>query len=74
MRPWMIAVGINGLIGSSLKATVEVKQYTNKGDFRKGYKFHKAFPTAVEGFTLSYGSTDFIIKSVTFACQNYIQL
>lgn len=73
-RPWMIAVGINGLVGSSLKATMEVKQYTNGGAFRKGYKFRKVFPTAVEGFTLNYDNTDFIIKSVTFACENYQQL
>lgn len=73
-RPWMIAVGINGLVGSSLKATMEVKQYNNAGQFRKGYKFKKVFPTAVEGFTLNYDNTEFIIKSVTFACENYQQL
>lgn len=73
-RPWMIAVGINGLVGSSLKATMEVKQYNNAGQFRKGYKFKKVFPTAVEGFALNYDNTEFIIKSVTFACENYQQL
>lgn len=73
-RPWMIAVGINGLVGSSLKANMEVKQYNNAGQFRKGYKFKKVFPTAVEGFTLNYDNTEFIIKSVTFACENYQQL
>lgn len=74
MRPWMIAVGINGLIGSSLKGTMEVRQYSNDGSFRKGFKFNKVFPTNVEGFTLNYNNTDFLIKSVTFACQNYSQL
>jgi hypothetical protein len=73
-RPWMIAIGINGLVGSSLKANVEVRQYTNGGAFRKGYKFKKVFPTAVEGFSLNYNDTEFIIKSVTFACENYQQL
>ncbi len=73
-RPWMIAIGINGLVGSQLKANLEVKQYTNGGAFRKGYKFKKVFPTAVEGFTLNFDNTDFIIKSVTFACENYQQL
>jgi hypothetical protein len=73
-RPWMIAIGINGLVGSSLKATMEVKQYDNGGNFRKGFKFKKVFPTAVEGFTLNYENTDFPIKSVTFACENYQQL
>jgi hypothetical protein len=75
-RPWMIALGIKGLVetGSSLKGTVEIKQYTNKGQFRKGFRFKKAFPTAVEGFTLNYENTDFKIKSITFACQNYEQL
>lgn len=73
-RPWMVAIGINGLVGSSLKGTMTVRQYTNGGTFRKGYKFKKVFPTAVEGFTLNYDNTDFIIKSVTFACENYEKL
>lgn len=75
-RPWMIALGINGLVedGSGLKSTITVKQYTNQGEFRKGFKFKKAFPTAVEGFTLDYNNTDFPIKSVTFACENYEQI
>jgi len=75
-RPWMIAIGCKGLIeyGTSLKANMEVRQYTNKGELLKGFKFTKVFPTAVEGFTLNYDSTDFKIQSVTFACQNYQQL
>jgi hypothetical protein len=75
-RPWMIALGIKGLVetGASLKGTVEIKQYTNQGQFRKGFRFKKAFPIAVEGFSLNYDNTDFKIKSVTFACQNYEQL
>lgn len=75
-RPWMIAIGIKGLIaeGVSLKGNVQVRQYANNGDFIKGFKFKKAFPTAVEGYTLNYDSTDFKIKSVTFACENYEQL
>jgi hypothetical protein len=75
-RPWMIAVGIKGLVeqGASLKGTMEVRQYSNSGRFIKGFKFKKVFPTAVEGYTLNYDSTDFKIKSVTFGCQNYEQL
>jgi hypothetical protein len=75
-RPWMIAIGIKGLIeqGVPLKSTITVKQYNNKGQFRKGFKFTKAFPTNVEGFTMNYENTDFPIKSVTFACENYQQL
>lgn len=75
-RPWSIAVGIKGLIeqGANLKADIVVKQYNNAGQFRKGFHFHKAFPTNVEGFTLDYDNTDFTIKSVTFACENYKQL
>jgi len=73
-RPWMIAMGIKGLIedGSpSLKATMVVKQYDNQGNFRKGYKFNGVHPTAVEGYTLDYDNTTFTIKSVTMACLNY---
>lgn len=75
-RPWSIAVGIKGLVaqGENLKATITVKQYNNRGEFRKGYQFKNAFPTASEGFTLNYENTDFIVKSVTFACENYKQL
>ena len=75
-RPWMIAVGIKGLVeeGVSLKGNMEVRQYANSGRFIKGFKFKKVFPTAVEGYTLDYDSTDFKIKSVTFACENYQQI
>jgi len=75
-RPWMIAVGIKGLVesGPSLKGNMIVKQYTNGGKFIKGFQFKKLFPTAVEGYTLNYDNTDIKIKSVTFACENYVQL
>jgi len=75
-RPWMIALGIKGLIeeGTSLKGTMVVKQYTNGGQFIKGFKFKKVFPTAVEGYTLDYADTEFKIRSVTFGCENYEQL
>lgn len=75
-RPWMIAIGIKGLVetGASLKGSMEVRQYTNRGSFMKGFRFNKVFPTAVEPFTLDYDNTDFKIKSVTFACQNYEQI
>lgn len=75
-RPWMIAIGIKGLVesGTSLKANLEVRQYTNSGNMMKGFKFKKVFPTAVESYTLDYDSTDFKIQSVTFACTNYEQL
>jgi hypothetical protein len=76
-RPWMIAIGIKGLVenGASLKGNMQVKQYSNRGEFIKGFQFKKIFPTAVEGFTLNYENTDFKNnKSVTFSCQNYAQL
>ena len=72
-RPWMIALGNHGLVedGANLKATMEVQQFSNKGAFIKGFKFNKVFPTRVEGYTLNQESSDFLIKSVTFGCQNY---
>tara|TARA_R110002110_G_scaffold148108_2_gene339119 strand:- start:8809 stop:9408 length:600 start_codon:yes stop_codon:yes gene_type:complete len=75
-RPWAIALGIKGLVedGVSLKGTMEVRQYSNAGAFIKGYRFDKIFPTAVEGYTLDYSDTEFKIKSVTFACENYQQI
>jgi len=76
MRPWMISIGIKGLIeqGPTLKSSIEVRQYSNAGKFIKGFKFKKAFPTNVEGFTLNYDNTDFPIKSVTFTCEDYEQI
>ena len=74
MRPWMIALGIDGLINFGLKTNIVVKQYNNKGSMRKGYIFEDSFPTAVEGYTIDHNSDDFIEKSVTFACKNYRQL
>jgi hypothetical protein len=75
-RPWMIAVGIKGLIsyGVSLKATIEVKQFSNNGEFIKGFRFKKVFPTSVESYKLNYENTDIPIKSVSFGFQNYEQL
>jgi hypothetical protein len=75
-QPWMIAIGIKGLVeeGQSLRGNMTVRQYSNDGRFMKGYQFKKIFPTNVEGFTLAYDNTDFLIKSVTFACENYAQL
>jgi hypothetical protein len=75
-RPWMIAIGIKGLIaeGSSLRGNMQVRQYTNNGSFMKGFQFKKVFPTAIEGYTLNYDNADFKIKSVTFGCENYEQL
>lgn len=75
-RPWIIAIGIKGLIeeGVSLKGSMTVKQFTNNGTFIKGFRFKKVFPVAVEPYTLNYENTDFKIKSVTFGCENYEQL
>lgn len=75
-RPWMIAIASKGLIaaGRPLKSTIEVNQYTNGGDFMKGFRFRNAFPTSIEAFSLDYDSSNVIIKSVTFACQNYEQI
>lgn len=75
-RPWAIAMGIRGLIesGPPLKATMNVKCYSNQGVFIKGFKFNKIFPTAIEGYTMNYDNTDFRVKSVTFGCENYEQM
>jgi len=71
MRPWSIALGIDGMTNFDLRADIQVQQYNNEGDKKKGFKFLDAFPTAVEGYTLSHGSDEFIEKSVTFGCKNY---
>lgn len=75
-RPWMIAIGIKGLIeeGANLKGTMEVHQFSNSGELIKGFRFKKIFPIGIEGATLNYESTDFQNKSVSFACENYEQI
>mgnify|MGYP000123667149 FL=1 len=73
--PWLIAIGIDGLINQQLKCNITLKQYNNQGKLRKGFIFDKAFPTNVEGGgTLSYADSEFIVKTVTFGCKNYRQL
>ena len=75
-RPWMVAIGTHGLIedGAGLKATMEVQQFSNGGAFIKGFRFKNVFPTRVEGYSLSQDTSEFLIKSVTFGCQNYEQI
>ena len=71
-RPWMIAIGIDGLMMRNLICpTVELVQYDNIGRRRKGFRFIDVFPTNVEGYSLSYDDTEFIQKSITFAFKNY---
>tara|TARA_R110000737_G_scaffold90349_1_gene122714 strand:+ start:972 stop:1685 length:714 start_codon:yes stop_codon:yes gene_type:complete len=74
-RPWMIAIGIDGLINRKLLCpNVILRQYNHKGEIRKGYNFMDVFPTNVEGYTLNYDNDTFLEKSVTFAFRNYAPL
>tara|TARA_R110000824_G_scaffold115136_1_gene266107 strand:+ start:529 stop:1302 length:774 start_codon:yes stop_codon:yes gene_type:complete len=74
-RPWMIAIGIDGLINRGLLCpNIVLRQYNNKGEIRKGYTFTDVFPTSVEGYTLNYDKETFLEKSVTFAFKNYAPL
>ena len=71
-RPWMVSVGIDGLMMRDLLCpTVRLTQYNNLGERRKGYEFIDVFPTNVEGYTVSYNDEEFIEKSITFAFKNY---
>tara|TARA_R100001129_G_scaffold111005_1_gene76160 strand:+ start:1466 stop:2134 length:669 start_codon:yes stop_codon:yes gene_type:complete len=71
-RPWMVAVGIDGLMLRNLLCpAVELVQYNNVGARRKGYRFLDVFPTNVEGYSLNYDNTDYIEKSITFGFKNY---
>ena len=74
-RPWQIAIAIEGLLQRDLLCpVVELLQYNNRGQVRKGYRFIDVFPTNVEGYNLNYNNTEFIEKSVTFAFKNYKQI
>ena len=74
-RPWMIAIGIDGLLNRGLLCpNVVLRQYNNKGELRKGYNFIDVFPTNVEGYMVNYDSEQFLEKTVTFAFKNYAPL
>ena len=70
-RPWVIAIGTKGLLGGKLRSTIVVTEYLKDGSTRKKYTFYDAFPVNVEGYNLSYGDIDFIIKSVAFSYSRY---
>jgi|TARA_R100000995_G_scaffold84258_1_gene62389 hypothetical protein len=71
-RPWMIALGIDGLLERNLLCPkVILRQYDNRMRLRKGYEFREVFPTNVEGYQLSYNDEEFQEKSVTFAFRDY---
>lgn len=71
-RPWIIALGIDGLLNHSLKArSVNITQYGKDMSVRKQYVFEDVFPTTCEGYNLNYGDQEFIVKSVTFGFKNY---
>jgi len=59
------------LLNQKLKSTITVKQYTRDGSIRKVYAFKGVFPTNTEGYTLTYGDQDFLVKTVTFGYTNY---
>jgi hypothetical protein len=72
IRPWTIAIGVDGLLNQALRqAIITVRQYDQTGDIRKGYKFTDVFPTNVEGATYNYEDDQYKVKTATFACHNY---
>ena len=72
--PWSIAIGIDGLTNFSLKTDILIRQYNNLLQPRKGYRFINAFPTNVEGFTVTQEpDAVFPEKTVTFTFTNYEQ-
>lgn len=70
--PWSVAIGIDGLTNFGLKTTIEVRQFDNQKNLRKGYRFIDAFPTNVEGLTLTQEpEAMFPEKTVTFCFTDY---
>tara|TARA_R110002051_G_scaffold51589_1_gene98732 strand:- start:2123 stop:2731 length:609 start_codon:yes stop_codon:yes gene_type:complete len=71
--PWAVALGVDGLTNFKLKTNILVKQYDNQLRVRKGYKFIDAFPTNVEGFTVTQEpEAVFPEKSVTFCFTDFV--
>ena len=70
--PWAVAIGVDGLTNFGLKTNIYVYQYDNIKRVRKAYKFIDAFPTNVEGFTLTQEpEAVFPEKTVTFCFTDY---
>ena len=71
--PWSIAISVDGLTNFDLKTDIIVKQYDNQLQLRKGYRFIEAFPTNVEGFTVTQDpDAAFTEKTVTFSFTDYV--
>jgi hypothetical protein len=71
-RPWAIALSIDGLINSGLKArAVNITQYGRDMSKRKEYIFYDVFPTNTEGGQYNYTSDDIKSKTVTFGYRDY---
>ncbi len=73
LRPWLVAISTFGLINGFGRGLVKVEQMTNSGaGLRKSYTMERAFPTNCEGFSVNYGTQDFVQKTVTFAGDNLV--
>jgi hypothetical protein len=71
-RPWAIALSIDGLINSGLKAqAVNITQYGRDMSKRKEYIFYDVFPTNTEGATYNYTTDDIKAKTITFGYRDY---
>lgn len=72
-RPWIIAIGIDGLINTKLRAKqVTLTQYSRDMRVRKKYVFSDVFPMSTEGNTVNYsGDQEFVIKTVAFGYKKY---
>lgn len=81
LKPWHVAVGVDGLLNFNLRrtasgatSTIIATQYDNQLNQRKRYTFRGVFPTNIEGYTLQYlDRPDFLARSTTFGFTNYIQ-
>lgn len=70
-RPWIVAIGVDGMIGGRLRSKATLTQYDRAGKIRKTYTFDNIFPTNTEGATISYSADDFTVKTVTFGYTRY---
>ena len=69
-REWMIELAEKGFRSTGVHdGSLTCILYDKKGGQRRVYNAQGVYPTNVEGFTTSYQSNTFIVKTVTFACQ-----
>jgi len=68
-REWMKDIAMSGFRDTSMwGSTITCVMNDKAGGQRRTYNGRDVFPTNVEGFTMTYQSNTFTVKTITFSC------